>query len=88
MNVGESLVSIGFGTIVETPLKTDDKYWINYYNKLKRAEAYALRQKLGLKYYVKPTKEMLSFIGRKVNGLIKKAVAKSSAAKVPKLSTA
>lgn len=87
VNVGESLVSIGFGSIIDNTLKTDDKYWINYYNKLKKAEAYALRKKLGIKYYVNPTRQVLSTFGRKVEELIRKA-AKTRTAKVAKVSTA
>lgn len=87
VNVGESLVSIGFGTIANSILKTDDKYWTNYYKKLKKAEAYALRKKLGIKYYVNPTRQVLTTFAKKVEELIKKA-SKTRTAKVAKVSTA
>lgn len=85
--MGESLVSIGFGSIADSTLKTDDKYWANYYKKLKKAESYALRKKLGIKYYVNPTRQVLSTFGKKVEDLIKKA-AKTKTAKIAKATTA
>lgn len=87
MNLGESLVSIGFGSIVDNSLKTDDKYWANYYRKLKKAEAYALRKKLGIKYYINPTRQVLSLFGKKVEDLIRKA-AKTKSTNVAKVATA
>lgn len=86
VNLGESLVSIGFGSIIDNTLKTDDKYWANYYKKLKKAEAYALRKKLGIKYYVTPTRQVLSLFGKKVEELIRKA-AKTKTTTVAKVTT-
>lgn len=69
VNIGESLVSIGFATVIDKPLKTDDKY-VAYYNGLKQAEAYALRKKLGIKYYIKPTKQAILTIAKKISKLL------------------
>lgn len=87
VNLGESLISIGFGSIIDKTLKTDDKYWADYYKKLKKAEAYALRKKLGIKYYISPTRQVLTSFGKRVEDLIRKA-AKTKATTVAKVSTA
>lgn len=81
MNVGESLVAIGFATI-EKPLKTDNS--VDYCKKLETAENQALRKRLGLKYYIKPTKQALVFIKSSISDLIKK-LEKQSSQKVPKV---
>lgn len=77
-------MKIGFGSTVDKLLKADDKAFINYYQKLKVAEEYALRKKLGVKYYIKPTKRVVSLIGKQLGKLVT-AGTKSTVAKVPKL---
>lgn len=88
INVGESLVSVGFGMLgtVEIPLTTSTAY-NKYYNRLKVAEAYAIRKKLGIKYYIKPTKSILAKLGKKINKLIVSQTQKPSV-NVPKLAAA
>ncbi|KAJ8973522.1 hypothetical protein NQ317_014247 [Molorchus minor] len=65
INIGENLVKIGFGLPenIEKPF-TDDPSFLAYYNSLKRAQKYAIRKQLGLKYYVQPTKEVLVYLYR------------------------
>ncbi|CAH1155004.1 unnamed protein product [Phaedon cochleariae] len=60
INIGENMVKIGFAVPVpiEKPL-TEDVGYLKYYAQLQNAEKYALRKKLGLKYYIKPTKTVL-----------------------------
>lgn len=61
------MISIGFGTItnIEKPLTVNPAY-TKYYNRLKTAETYALRKKMGIKYYIKPTASILSKVGKTV----------------------
>lgn len=60
INVGEQLLKVGFATREEIPrpLSNDSKYF-SYYRILHKAEHFALRKQLGLKYYVKPTKDII-----------------------------
>lgn len=71
-NVGENLVKIGFGQpeSIQQPL-TEDPAFLNYYRRLQAAEQYALRKKLGFKYYVKPTKNALIGLVKNLNNLSK-----------------
>ncbi|VEN48723.1 unnamed protein product [Callosobruchus maculatus] len=59
LNVGESLLKIGFA-VIEQPRKplSEDSSYLTYYHRLQSAEKYALRQRMGLKYYVAPTLEL------------------------------
>lgn len=86
INLGESLVSIGFATVIDKPLKTDDKY-VSYYNGLKQAEQYALRKKLGIKYYIKPTKQILATIVKRISKLLNNT-AKQKTVNVSKVAVA
>ncbi|KAH1021946.1 hypothetical protein HUJ04_011429 [Dendroctonus ponderosae] len=63
LNVGERLIKIGFGQTepVQPPLSFDPRFLI-YYKRLQKAESIALRNKLGLKYYIKPAKSALSVL--------------------------
>ncbi|XP_066247174.1 protein C3orf33 homolog [Euwallacea similis] len=72
LNVGESLLKIGFGQTepVMPPLSLDPKF-LSYYKRLQAAEKVALRKKLGLKYYVKPTKNALTILYKSLNELSK-----------------
>ncbi|XP_028139775.1 uncharacterized protein LOC114333970 [Diabrotica virgifera virgifera] len=59
INIGESLVKIGFALPehIEKPL-SEDPFFLRYYGLLLKAEKVALRKKLGLKYYIIPTKKV------------------------------
>ncbi|KAL1505660.1 hypothetical protein ABEB36_005170 [Hypothenemus hampei] len=72
LNVGESLLKIGFGLTepVLPPLSADPKF-VTYYKRLQAAENYALRKKLGFKYYIKPTKNALANLYNHLNNLSK-----------------
>lgn len=63
VNIGEKLLKIGFATRedIPKPLSDNSKY-LKYYKILQNAENYALRKQLGLKYYIKPTKEVIMFL--------------------------
>lgn len=69
--MAESLIAIGFGTLtnIEKPLFPSSEYK-KYYSLLRAAEKYALKQKLGIKYYIKPTKEVLYKLYNKLNNVI------------------
>ncbi|KAF2901135.1 hypothetical protein ILUMI_05054 [Ignelater luminosus] len=84
INVAESLISVGFGTItnIEKPLSVNPAY-TKYYNRLKTAEIYALRKKMGIKYYIKPTASILSKIGKTVANKIVSQIQKPPT-KLPK----
>lgn len=85
VNVGESLVNIGFGTInIDRPLSTHKENLL-YYNKLKNAELQLEKKQLGVKYYIKPTKLILKSIFAMISNMIKKS--KWPSKKVPKLAT-
>ncbi|XP_023016058.2 protein C3orf33 homolog [Leptinotarsa decemlineata] len=60
VNVGEKLVKIGFAVpeLIEKPLLEDTLY-MRYYKLLQKAEKHAQYKKLGLKYYIKPTKQAI-----------------------------
>lgn len=81
INIGESLIKIGFAEI-EKPLKEDPNFQ-TYFNRLHSAELYFLRKKLGLKYYIKPTKRALSQIANKLNELIHRST--KTVKQVPRL---
>lgn len=62
---------IGFGQVVEmTQPISRDKQFLSYYNTLQHAENYAIRKRLGLKYYLKPTKTVLIYLGQSLNRLV------------------
>lgn len=84
VNVGESLVAIGFGTnsIFKKP-QSVSKEALAYYNTLKSAELQLEKKQLGVKYYIKPTKLVLQSIFMSIQKLINKS--KKSSKKVPKL---
>ncbi|XP_018572144.1 uncharacterized protein LOC108911644 isoform X1 [Anoplophora glabripennis] len=64
VNIGESLVRIGFGaTENNEKALVEDRLRSHYYNQLRNAELYALRKRLGLRYYIKPTKKVLTTLG-------------------------
>ncbi|KAJ8926054.1 hypothetical protein NQ315_009909 [Exocentrus adspersus] len=88
INVGENLVRIGFGMTdrIDKPL-VEDPVFSRYYERLKRAERYAIRKKLGLRYYIKPTKEVLVALGVYLNLILRKAYQKASKLpyKLPKI---
>lgn len=65
MDIGESLVAIGFGNVIEKPLKTDPAD-VSYFNKLKAAEERALKKRLGIRYYIKPTKMFVLKLASKI----------------------
>ncbi|RZC32443.1 uncharacterized protein BDFB_003161 [Asbolus verrucosus] len=68
INIGESLVRVGFGQVVDIdkPISKDRTY-LTYCNRLQVAENYALRKKLGMKYYMKPAKAVLIYIAKNLN---------------------
>ncbi|KAF7274492.1 protein C3orf33 [Rhynchophorus ferrugineus] len=72
LNVGERLVKIGFAQTVsiEHPLLEDSQV-MTYYKGLQAAENYALRKKIGLKYYIKPTKNAFQVLFKNINTLSK-----------------
>lgn len=74
INVGESLAGIGFGAVedIEKQLEKNREY-ITYYNKLKASETKALKKKMGVKYYIKPTKMAFQAFSQKIKTLITKA---------------
>lgn len=71
VNLGEKLLKIGFATIEEIPkpLSDDNKYH-QYYRLLQGAENVALRRKLGLKYYIKPTTQVIYALLENLSKLI------------------
>lgn len=87
LNVGEKLLKIGFGqtTPVLPPLSQDPTFLI-YYKRLQAAEDFALRKKLGFKYYVKPTKDALGTLFKNLADLTRKA--RKEIKNVPRMVTA
>lgn len=65
--MGEHLVKIGFGSMeaIRPPL-SEDPAFLTYYSRLKVAEKQWMRKQLGLRYYVKPTREMLETLARQL----------------------
>lgn len=63
-------MKIGFATreVIPKPLSDDSNYF-KYYRLLYNAENYALRKQLGLKYYIKPTREIIVFLFEKITAL-------------------
>lgn len=72
LNVGETLLRIGFGQVepVKPPLSLDPSFII-YFKRLQAAEHFALRQKLGFKYYIKPTKKAIQNLIKQLQELSK-----------------
>ncbi|CAH2007258.1 unnamed protein product [Acanthoscelides obtectus] len=87
LNVGESLLKIGFA-VTEHPTKplSEDPSYLTYYHRLQSAENYALRQKMGLRYYIAPTRELIfklySWLNILIDRLIKQIT--KTLPKVPK----
>ncbi|CAH1114978.1 unnamed protein product [Psylliodes chrysocephalus] len=81
INVGESLIKIGFALPepIRKPL-SEDSTFLKYYALLINAEKYAQRKQMGLKYYIIPTKRILS---KSLERLI--ALFHITKAKVPKM---
>ncbi|EFA07234.1 uncharacterized protein LOC659618 [Tribolium castaneum] len=71
VNVGESLVRIGFGQVVDVdkPISSD-RTFLAYYHRLQGAEKYAKRKKMGLKYYINPTKSALVLAAKSLNSMV------------------
>lgn len=86
LNVGESLVKIGFAQTVsiQSPL-LEDTQLLSYYKKLQAAENYALRKQLGLKYYIKPTKKSLQRLLKNLTNL-SSVLTKSTKKQIKRLS--
>ncbi|XP_022911912.1 protein C3orf33 homolog [Onthophagus taurus] len=94
LDLGSSLVQIGFAKVVEKPLSKKDPDY-GYYMKLKNAEEIALKKQMGMKYYIKPTKLILLTIWTQLEKIIRKMLQSSSRnqkalsnKKVPKTMTA
>lgn len=78
INLGESLVAIGFATTADlqgTSLSFPE--CATYYNKLLNAEKYASHKKLGIKYYIKPTKSILLKFVKFLSNLVPKTPRKN-----------
>lgn len=88
INIAADLVKIGFGVTekVEKPL-AEDLLHSRYYDQLRTAELYALRKRLGLRYYIKPTKRFLTTLGVYLYVLLGKTYQKISQLphKLPKI---
>lgn len=69
IDLGVSLVSIGFGNLIETPIGKKHKDY-KYYKQLLLAKETALRKKMGYRYYVKPTKLVLVAIYHQLSVLV------------------
>lgn len=87
VNVGESLVAVGFGTIENTEKSIMNKETVAYFNKLKNAELQLEKKQLGLKYYIKPTKLVLNSMYKNISKVISRSKAMTSK-KVPKAAVA
>ncbi|XP_050308410.1 uncharacterized protein LOC126744880 [Anthonomus grandis grandis] len=91
LNVGENLLKIGFGQTepVHPPL-CEDPLFLTYYRRLKAAENFALKKKLGLKYYIAPTKHALTSLIKKIAKPGKKALltTKKTIKEIPHMSSA
>ncbi|GJQ80166.1 hypothetical protein Trydic_g23744 [Trypoxylus dichotomus] len=86
IDLGVSLVSIGFGSLIESPIGKKDKDY-KYYTQLISARENALRKEMGLKYYIKPTKLVLSSISQQLRfiaSLLSKRLLKKTSTNVPK----
>lgn len=70
--MGETLLKIGFGQVepVKPPLSLDPSFII-YFKRLQAAENFALRKKLGFKYYIKPTKKAVENLFKQLQELSK-----------------
>lgn len=71
-------MAIGFATIADrqgAPLSFPE--YATYYNRLINAEKYALHKKLGMKYYVKPTKSFLLRFVKFLSKLVSKTPPKN-----------
>ncbi|KAJ3648948.1 hypothetical protein Zmor_014696 [Zophobas morio] len=65
INVGESLVKIGFGQVTKVDKSmSNDRNYLTYCSRLQAAENYALKKKLGAKYYIKPTTDALTSLAK------------------------
>ncbi|KAI4468916.1 protein c3orf33 [Holotrichia oblita] len=85
IDLGVSLVSIGFGNLIESPIGKKDKDY-RYYTELIYARERALRKKMGFKYYIKPTKLILAMISRQISiamNLLMQRFFKKTSTKVP-----
>jgi len=83
INVGESLISVGFGAIELDNIT--NKLHTKYINKLRYAEDRALRREMGMKYYVKPTKLIIISVIKSINNMIQKTKKKQPNQKLLKL---
>ncbi|CAG9765282.1 unnamed protein product [Ceutorhynchus assimilis] len=90
LNVGESLVKIGFAQLAPTHSLAQDPALLSYFKKLQAAESVALRNQLGLKYYIKPTKAALRSLARNLTNLSKYLtfVVQQQIQKVPQMARA
>lgn len=82
-------MKIGFGETVTIgrPL-IDDKNFLSYYYRLQTAQTQAIRKKMGLKYYIKPTKNALVLLLKNINQhVVKPSIqfSKKASKKAPKL---
>lgn len=78
VNLGESLVAIGFATTADLPgASLSFPECATYYKKLINAEKYALHKKLGVKYYIKPTKSVLLKFVKFLSNLVPKTPRKN-----------
>lgn len=79
------MVKIGFAQTVsiERPLLEDSQF-LTYYKGLQAAENYALRKKIGLRYYIKPTTNALQVLFKNINTL-SKVLTKSTKKQVKRL---
>ncbi|XP_017777061.1 PREDICTED: uncharacterized protein LOC108563029 [Nicrophorus vespilloides] len=75
VNVGESLVSIGFGTVQPFEAGSNITKMV-YLARLRSAEKVALKRQMGFNYYVKPTKEILIKLSKRLNELIRETAKK------------
>jgi hypothetical protein len=71
INLGESLVKVGFGNVadIEKPISTDRNF-LMYYNRLQVAENYARRKELGVKYYIRPVSAFVTDIVKSFNSML------------------
>ncbi|CAH0550243.1 unnamed protein product [Brassicogethes aeneus] len=70
LHIGETLLRIGFGQIEKVEKPLTDPTFLQYYKRLKSAEAYAIRRDLGYKYYINPTIKLVKLMHQKLNDML------------------
>ena len=83
MDLGSSLVRVGFANIIETIHKEHTNY--AYLKKLKAAHTVALKRELGVKYYINLTTLVFTNILRKIFNIVSLMAKKSRGTAIKKL---